>query len=208
MSWVSKIDDIVCLNLPHREDRLLEFAKMMGEYEIPFRRVEAISKPNGAEGLRDTMVKLFAESLGKGHKQILVFEDDAQFVVQKEWVHLTMNEVIGNIPELWLMATLGSQITGKFIHRHHPNILSATKVYSTHAMLYSERGMRESLSQGLDYPIDNFFVDKLEPMRATYVVHPMLATQRPGRSDIYNNFIDWTAFIDSSYSQKYNEFNG
>lgn len=208
MSWVDKIDDIVVLNLPHREDRLLEFAKMMEEYEIPFRRIEAMSKPNGAEGLRDTMVKLFTEALEKGHKKILVFEDDAQFVVQKEWVDIVMNEVVDNLPELWLMCFLGCQVTGKFIHRYHPHILSASKIFSTHTVLYSERGMRECLSQGFDFPIDNYYVDKMEPLRGSYVVHPMLSTQRKGFSDIYKNEIDWTPFIDGSYNQKYNEFNG
>ena len=73
MNWISKIDEIVVLNLPEREDRLIQFTAMMEEYKIPFRRIEAIKKDNGAEGLRDSMVKLFTEALSKRHKNILVF---------------------------------------------------------------------------------------------------------------------------------------
>lgn len=208
MEWINKIDAIYCLNLDKREDRLLDFTKMMEEYQIPFQRVAAIELPNGAEGLRNTMVNVFNEALEKNYKSILVFEDDAQLVVPPPILHDTMNKVVDNIPELWVNVFLGCQITGKFIHRFHPNILSASKVFSTHAVLYSERGMKEILSQGFDYPIDNYYVSNIESLRASYVVYPMLATQRAGQSNIYNNFIDWQFFIDGSYAQKYNEFNG
>jgi GR25 family glycosyltransferase involved in LPS biosynthesis len=208
MNWVNKIDAIYCINLAKREDRLLEFTGMMEEYEIPFKRVEAVEKSNGAEGLRDTMVNIFTEALEKGHKQILVFEDDCIFVEGKEYFHQIMNSVIDNLPELWIMCFLGNQVTGKFIHRHHPNILSATKMFSTHAVLYSERGMKECLSQGFDYPIDNYYVEKIEPLRASYTIYPMLATQREGFSDIYKNKINWQPFINGSYNQKYSEFGG
>lgn len=208
MNWISKIDEIVVLNLPEREDRLIQFTAMMEEYKIPFRRIEAIKKDNGAEGLRDSMVKLFTEALSKRHKNILVFEDDCLFVEEVETFHDTMNKAIDNLPELWVMCFLGCQVTGKFIHRHHPNILSASKVFSTHAVLYSERGMKECLSQGFSYPIDNYYVDKIEPLRASYVVWPLLATQREGYSDICKNDISWIPFINGSYNQKYAEFHG
>lgn len=208
MNWINKIDAIYCINLAKREDRLLEFTGMMEEYEIPFKRVEAVEDSNGARGLRDTMVKIFTEALEKGHKQILVFEDDAEIVVSKDLFHITMNSVIDNLPEMWIMCFLGNQVTGKFTHRYHPNILSATKMFSTHAAIYSERGMRECLSQGFDYPIDNYFVEKIEPMRASYTIYPMLASQREGFSNIYGNKINWKPFIEGSYNQKYSEFGG
>lgn len=208
MNWINKLEGIYLVNLAKREDRLIEFTQMAEKYKIPFKRVEAVEKNNGAEGLRDSMVKIFTEAVEKDYKQILVFEDDCMLIECEEIFHNTMNNVLNNLPELWIMCFLGCQVTGKFTHRYHQNILSASKMFSTHAVLYSERGIKEIMSQGFDYPIDNFYVDKIEPLRASYVVHPLLATQRKGHSNIYNNFIDWRCFIEGSYNQKYNEFHG
>lgn len=208
MEWINQIDCIYLLNLSKREDRLIQFTEMAEKYAIPFKRFEAIEMANGAEGLRDSMVKLFTEALEKGYKKILVFEDDCELVQGVEIFHDTMNKVVPNLPELWVMCFLGAQVTGKFIHRYHPNILSATKMFSTHAVLYSERGIKEILANNFDYPIDNYYVEKLEPFRASYIVHPLLATQRSGHSNIYNNEIDWNPFINGSYNQKYAEFHG
>lgn len=208
MEWVNKIDQIYCINLAKREDRFIEFTAMMDEYKIPFKRIEAVERPNGAEGLRETMVKIFTEAIEKEYEKILVFEDDCLILECPEIFHNTMDSVVDNLPEGWVNCFLGCQVTGKFLHRYHKNILSASKVFSTHAVLYSKRGIKEILAQGFDYPIDNYYVDKIESLRASYVVHPLLATQRAGYSDIGMEVFSWRPFIEGSYNQKYQEFNG
>ena len=208
MSWIDKIHRIVVLNLLKKQDRLLQITEHFEEYDIPFQRYSAIENERGAEGLKDTMIELFKDCIEKNMQYVLVFEDDAFCVVQKQVLHNTMNNVLNNLPENWGMCFLGAQVTGKFTYRHTENILSAVKIFSTHSVLYSLKGMKEILAQGIYAPIDNFYVEKIEPLHISYIAYPLLFSQKEGYSDICKQTISWRPFIDGSYNQRYNEFNG
>jgi len=206
MDWLNKTGRIVCLNLPHREDRLLDFTKQMEEYEIPFERIEAIrDEQQGARGLRDTMVKLFNEEIPKGTEHLLVFEDDAEIVVNKETFHDTMNNVMNQLPEMYHMIFLGCQITSNGCKWHSGNLIRVVKAFSTHAVLYSLQGMKEIVSRGLGFPIDNWYVAELQNFGHSYCTYPFLCSQFPGHSDIGGNFVDWKPFMDVRFSQKIHE---
>lgn len=207
MEWISKINRIVCLNLSHREDRLIAFTEMCEKYQIPFDRIEAIyDTENGARGLRDTMVKLFSEEVAKNTQSILVFEDDAEIKVNEETFHDTMNKVVRQLPDGWQMVFLGCQLTSNGCRWQSANLIEVIKAFSTHACLYSLQGMNDILSMGLDFPIDNSMVDKLQPHKRSYCTYPLLCSQRPGVSDIYRDkFTDWRPFIDQRFEQRVNQ---
>lgn len=208
MSWVNKIDEIYLINLDKREDRLLQVVEEFEKYEIPFKRISAVEMNSGAEGLKETMVMIFTQALGKGYENVLVLEDDCKFVESKDVVDMTMASVLGNLPVNYVMIFLGCQITGKVSSFYHANLIKAQKMFSTHAVLYSKRGMKEALAQGIYGPIDNFYVEKLESLNESYATYPLLATQRPGYSDICKNEIDWSPFIQQKYNQQLQEFHG
>ena len=65
--------------------------------------------------------------------------------------------------------------------------------------------MKEILSQGLYAPIDNCFVERIQPMGETYITFPLLCTQKPGYSDIGQSEINWLPFIEQRYYQKLGE---
>ena len=205
MNWVSFLDAIYVINLNKRTDRLLQIAEDLENFEIPFERVAAIEDNNGAQGLKKTMVGIFENSLEKGHKNILVFEDDCLFVTDKNGFHNTMNKVVEQLPERYIMMFLGCQICGGATHFVSPNILAGQKMYSTHAVMYSERGMKEVLASQLEGPIDNHYVDKIEPLSSSYCTYPLLCSQRAGHSDIGHAFIDWHPFILPKYEQEINK---
>lgn len=205
--WINFFSKIYLVNLAKRRDRLFETAEHLEEYGIPFSLFTAIEKPDGAEGLRDTMNLIFDEAIANNYPNILVLEDDCEFVKEKYWVDETMNNVIEQLPENYLLCFLGCQITGDINGYHSPNLISANKVFSTHAVMYSLQGIKEIISHGFGYPIDNYYVDKIEPMRRNYCVYPLLASQRAGVSDIGRSFIDWNPFIISRYEQRVIEYN-
>lgn len=206
MSWVSKIDRIVLLNLNIREDRLLESAEQFENYSIPYERVTAIHDPEqGARGLRDTMKLVFEKALQDGIDNLLVFEDDVKFVQGVEVFDDTMNKVMEQLPENYDMCMLGCQPTGGFSHFFSPNLLPVQKAYSTQAVLYSKKGMKEIMGKDFGYPIDNWFVDEIQIAGHSYCTYPLLASQRPGHSDIGHNFINWDVFITPKFEQKINE---
>lgn len=208
MSWLNKINRIVVLNLSHREDRLLHFAEQADKYQIPYERIEAIKDTQGAKGLRDSMVKLFNDEIEKDTRHILVFEDDAKIVVEPFWFHDTMDKVAEQLPENYWMCFLGCQITGSVSHFASPNIIQATKMFSTHAVIYSLQGMKEIMARGFDYPIDNYFVDKIEGAGNSYCTYPLLCSQTAGVSDIGGQEIDWNPFIVHKYAERLSAYNG
>lgn len=207
MAWTDTIKDIVCLNLAHREDRLLAFTEQAEKYGIPFLRVAAIQdKEQGARGLRDTMLKLFNEHIERGTEHLLVFEDDALAVADDITFHNTMDKVVQQMPSNYHMIFLGCQVTQRISHFHSENIFQVTNAFSTHAVLYSLAGMKAVLSTNLDYPIDNHLVKELQPLGHCYAVDPLLFSQVPGHSDIGHNFIDWSPFIEQRHQQRMIEF--
>lgn len=208
MSWVDKISKIVLINLPHREDRLLKFAKQAENYNIPYARVIAIHNEQGAIGLRDTMQNLFLKEIEHGTKNLLVFEDDALLVVPPEIFHDSMNKVVDQLPENYWMCFLGCQITGSISHFHSPNVIQASKMFSTHAVLYSLQGMKEIIGHGFKSPIDNYYVDEIESQGNSFCSYPLLCSQDAGYSDICKNEISWRPFIEARYETKIGEFNG
>lgn len=205
--WYDKINRIVCLNLAHREDRLLFFVEQAEKYGLPFERVEAIyDEQQGARGLRDTLIKLFTEEIDKETDHLLVFEDDCDIVVDKELFIDTMEKVVEQLPSDYHMILLGCQLCGRIQHFHSPNIFQVVAAFSTHAVLYSLRGMRTIVSSNLGFPIDNDMVERIQPLGKTYSVYPLLCSQVEGFSDIGRNKISWKPFIEGRYEQKINEY--
>lgn len=203
MDWIKLIDRIVLLNLPHREDRLLQSAELFEKYSIPYERVCAIhNKEHGATGLRDTIVKLFEEEIEKKTDRLLIFEDDVTFVEGPDTFHQCMNGVMQQLPEQFHICLLGCQVTITPTHFYSANLIPVIRAYSTHAWMLSYQGMKEILARDLQPPIDNHIVDHVQPLGQTYCTYPLLASQRPDKSDIGGQFIDWRAFIETRYEQQ------
>lgn len=205
MKWLNFVNKTVVLNLDKREDRLLDITDHFEKYEIPFTRVAAIENEKGADGLRDTMIKLFTESLDEGIENLLVFEDDCLIVVPPETFHDTMNKATHQLPESYHLLYLGLQATAGFQNFYSPNLLPVQKGYATHSVMYSQQGMREVLASQLQSPIDNHIVDTVQKQGHCYATYPLLCTQRAGVSDIGKSFIDWQPFIEPRFYQKINE---
>ena len=202
MEWLSKINRVVVLNLPHRTDRLLDFTAMCEEYEIPFERINAIKDEQGARGLRDTMALLFDEEIEKGTQHLLVFEDDAEIIVERGKFNNSMNEVVKQLPENYHMVLLGCQITSNGCQFISPNLIRVKKAFSTHAVIYSLQGMKEIMARDFGYPIDNWYVAELQNFGHSYCTYPFLVSQRDGVSDIGGRFISWKPFLEQKFKQQ------
>lgn len=204
--WTYFFDQIYLINLSHRTDRLLDTTEQFELYEIPYKRVEAVyNDQQGAEGLRDTMLKIFQDATDNNYERILVFEDDVQFVVEKAIVDATMQGVLEQLPDNFLLLYLGGQPTAGFSNFYTANLLPAIKYFATHAVAYSRQAIKEIMARGMGFPIDNWLVDNIQTLGNCYTVHPLIASQRPGMSDIGKTFIDWRAFIEARHEQKINE---
>jgi len=205
--WINFFSKIYLVNLAKRRDRLFETAEHLEKYEIPFSLFTAIEKPDGAEGLRDTMNLIFDEAIENNYPNILVLEDDCEFIKEKIWVDETMNGVVEQLPENYLLCYLGGQATGGYSGFYSGNLLPVTKYFATHAVMYSLQGIKEIKARNLGYPIDNWLVDNIQTQGRCYGIHPLLASQRAGYSDIGKAEINWFPFIVPRHEQKINELN-
>lgn len=200
--WQSFFSKTYLVNLSKRIDRLLISAEQCEKYLVNYERFQAIEKPNGAEGLRDTMLEIFREAVVNSYNNILVLEDDFKIIVDEETFHDTMNKVVVQLPDNYHQCFLGGQASGRFSHFHAPNLLPVQKYFSTHSVAYSAQGIKEILARDFGYPIDNWMVSEIQPMGNCYCVHPLLCSQYAGYSDIGKNEIDWSPFIIPRHSQK------
>lgn len=205
--WVDFFDNIYLVNLVKRTDRLLQSVEHLDEYDIPYTLFNAVEKENGAEGLRDTMNLIFEDAIQNNYSNILVLEDDCLFITEKIWVDETMKNVVKELPENYWLCYLGGQATGGFQNFYTSHLLPVIKFFSTHAVMYSKQGIKEILSINLGFPIDNWICENIQTQGNCYCTYPMLASQRPGVSDIGKEFIDWRPFMDIRFNQKINELN-
>lgn len=200
--WTDFFDRIVVINLPKRVDRLIEVSEELNNYGIEFDLVDGIEHEKGAEGLRQTVENILKDSIQKKHKAILIFEDDCLFVEPKDVVDRTMEDAIKDLPEYWHILYLSAQATDGFKRRHSSSLLQLDKAFATHSWAISLQGMKEIIAAGLEAPIDNSIVDKVQPMQKCFITYPILTTQRAGVSNIGNTFIDWHPFLIGRYNQK------
>lgn len=210
MKWINFFDIIVVLNLRKRVDRLLHITEQMELMNIPFELVTSIENENGAIGLRDTVVKVFEESIELGHKNILIFEDDCEFIESKQVLDDTMNNAVEQLPDYYHILYLGAQVTNGFKRRHSSSLLQLDMAFATHCFAISLDGMKTIMSMELDYPIDNSIVNKLQPLQKCFITYPLLANQKAGISDINtggDGFVDWKPFIVDRYRQQLANFN-
>lgn len=206
--WQNFFDEIYLINLDKRLDRYKESLRQLESCETNFKRISAIEdNESGARGLRDTMLLIFNEALKNNYKNILVFEDDVEFVVEPFWVGETIKAVVEELPENYFICYLGGQPTGGFRDYYSAHLLPVNKYFATHAVMYSQQGIKEIMARGLGYPIDNWLVDNIQTEGNCYCVHPMLASQRPDMSDIGKTFINWKPFMDTRHNQQINELN-
>ena len=79
-----KIDKIIFINLKHRLDRKKEITLELDRFNLKYLRFEAVSHNNGAIGCSKSHLQVIKLAKEKGYKNILVLEDDFQFIVDKK----------------------------------------------------------------------------------------------------------------------------
>lgn len=208
LSWHTFFDAIYLINLDKRQDRFLHSVQQFDDYGIDFTRVKAIEDSEGARGLRDTMLLIFDEAQRRNFNNILVFEDDVQFVKEKSWIDEVMNCVVHELPENYLLCYMGGQATIPFSNYYSGHLIPVKGYFATHAVMYSKQAIKEIMARGMEYPIDNWLVSEIQgKVGHCYCVNPILASQRADYSDIGKNNIDWNPFIIPRHEQRIAELN-
>lgn len=206
-NWHSFFDAIYVINLPKRTDRREQVVKEMNLYGIPYSIWRGVENENGAKGLKETVLSIFENSIKNGYNNILVFEDDVQFL---ESPNAIMPYCLEQLPEEYDLLYLGCNPFQGFNEEWSmPNLLMPRHAYGLHAISYSIRAMESILffcqrfEDVSNEPLD-VIIDKIQHLN-TFCSSPMIATQRPSYSDIEKRDIDWGFALQDRFNH-YSQF--
>ncbi len=136
---------------------------------------------NEAACIESTMLA-FQDAIKNGYNQILITEDDAEFMTT------SLNEYLLAIPDDWDMMYFG----GNHMHEGKMNMVNSKvakiqKTYTSHCIGFRNNGnlFNEILStiRGYKKQLDVYYID-LQKTRNAYCFYPAIVTQRPSFSDI------------------------
>lgn len=205
-SWQKYFDKTFVLNLEKRTDRKERMIEIFEEYDIEGEIFHAVDIPKSFLGLIETTKRLFEKCLEANFKNVLVLEDDCEFIVSPKEFHLYMTACVEDLKTIdYDIFYLGLQHPRPFLNWKTRNLLPVNMGYSTHALAYSERYMKVFLDYDVTQPLDNWIVEKYQHYGTCFCSYPLLATQRKGFSDINADFIDWNPYITTSYNNAIKE---
>ena len=200
------MEDIECvyyINLEKREDRKNQFLEEMRKYDIPDKKIHRISgtyiKDFGSLGCAYSHIRALEEFLQSPYQTCLIFEDDFQFTLEKEYFYRILTELFqqslkfdvvllaGNIleqstsPYPFLKRVTDAQTTsGYLITKDFAPILLKNFQEAAY-MLYEYYVVHETR-------VENFCIDRhwkhLQKKYIWYTFFPKAGLQREGFSDI------------------------
>jgi len=195
--WINYFDAIFLINLPSRKDRYLSAIRELALNKIPYERIFAIKQTNGEAGLSETMLRLFRDCVNKGYRRILVFEDDIKFLINpNEYLDACIKELPGDFDLFYLGCNLTKPVT-----YFSENILKITRALSTHAVAYSYDCMLQILNTRKILPFDRMLADTVQVRNKSLCTRILVATQRPGYSDIKRFAINWSILIEQNFKK-------
>lgn len=189
MNPFSFFSKIYFINRDSRTDRLekitAEFAKMGIEAE----RFPAVE--GGEKGCMLSHVNIIRKAKQLNQKQILVLEDDAEFLVTDLEYY---NAVFSCLPPLWHLLYLGGNCTQRLV-RHNDYMLTAKGVLCAHAVAYHESIYNQIVTDARHDKvkvIDTYLLGKIQPRGRSFIASKFCVNQRPCYSDIQNYPVNYS----------------
>lgn len=161
--------------------------------QISYEIWDATENENGVVGLLQSMHKLFTHCINMGFEEVLVLEDDTEFVVTF-WPFI--KEIWPQLPKdyhcLFLACTLMSRP-----ERVSTNILRIEASYCTNAIVYTREAMQlilPMIESNSTTAYDIILMKYLQPDRKCYATYPQMCFQRAGYSSIEKTEKDWKSY--------------
>lgn len=169
------------------------------EHGIKYEVWDGTEHENGVIGLLKSMHELFTYCILKEKNNVLVFEDDNNFLLPF-WP--AMDEIWPQVPKDYHCLFLSCNLLSR-PERVSENILRILSSYSTNAIVYSPEAMKLILPLIESNPtlaFDIILMKFIQPENRCYCTLPMLSNQRPGYSSIEKREIDWSAYQAQSFA--------
>lgn len=182
------------MNLEDRPDRMEEFKKNNFPFEVE--RFNAIKTDPGWKGCTKSQLVILSR---QKDFPFIIFEDDC--VLLKSWD--VVENAMKQLPEDWDMLYLGATLE-RPIERYSENLFRLKNAYCAHAIIYnSKRAVDYILNEHENFfrnssernTLDVFYFYAVQEKFNCFIVSPLVATQRPGFSDIENMNVDYIQII-------------
>ena len=181
-----------CINLDDRPDRWEEVQEEIKVLGIEMERFPAIKHERGHTGCIQSHIALWKKAKDLG--VWMTIEDDILFL---PFARTHLEKAIDQLPPYWDMLYLGATLNRHLARVNH-NLLRIKKGWTTHGIIYNnQNGVVDFILDGMDeFKVDVFIADIVQEQFNCYMCYPMVATQRPGHSDIVNKYTDYHAITD------------
>lgn len=172
------------INLAARKDRMKVMHDLMTQYSLVYNRFEAYEGVTPQAGIKASIQAICLHCLNNNVENVLIFEDDVRFE-RDDWRDV-FDKAITELPIDYDLLTLGANIEKpEWAQKFSPSLYKLTTFKALHAVLYSRAGMQHVLGIK-NLPIDEYLIGG-----NYYITYPLLATQRPGFSDIRNKNVNY-----------------
>lgn len=194
----SYFDKIYCINLDRRPDRWQDCQYEFEKHDIIVERFSAVdgkalgqisSLLPGQIGCLISQLNIIKKAKELGLSSVMILEDDVEFC---ENFSIKFNECMNLMPENWNMIFLGAN------HIQRPNkinekIYKLNYSYSAHCYAINNNMFDLLINNlsSLNHPLDVIYANMQSSINA-YVVNPHLVWQKPGYSDICEQYVDYT----------------
>lgn len=196
---------VYVINLPDRSDRKESVSNKLRYLGLGFNIWVATKNSNGILGLLYTMRDLLTYCLSNYKEPVLILEDDVEFMPEINKLYNAISQLPKNFDGLWLGCKLNDDVE----ELYSENLIRIKNAYATHAVYYSQSGMRKVLFQ-IDHLLSNnkfraldlLIINKVQVDGNCYCTFPLMAGQSKGFSDIEKKEIDYAPFIEELFKKK------
>lgn len=175
-----------CITLAERYDRTVQAKNEFSNCGLNVEMVTGIKLSPGWIGCRES----YLSCLNLGKNVFAIFEDDVMFM--RCW-RQTIRKAMLQLPKDWDALYLGATLNEP-LERYSDNLFRLRKGWTTHAIIWNnQNGIVDYILNHADSirKID-VFLACVQDMFNVYLTYPMVATQRPGHSDIINSYTDYS----------------
>jgi len=199
-------DEIFCINLDKRKDRWGLAQKEFEKINILDRvkRFPAIERKDGRLGCIKSHLEILKYAKKNNLNNVLIFEDDVMFLND---VNGVLDNVVKQLPVDWNLLYLGANLHSPLTNISD-NLVLLNNGFSTHAISYNKNvydifikkynTMNELILQS-DI-LDVWLASIIQNRGNSYLVKPLLATQRNDFSDIVKSDVNYS-FIEERYKK-------
>jgi glycosyl transferase, family 25 len=191
------IGGVFYINLDHRQDRKEQIEGELTAMGLPFERFPAIKDTPGIVGCNKSHLAVLKEAQRRGYESVLIFEDDFQFIVDKETFWKLMHEAAKSLSSFDVIM-LGYNMEDS---EPHSDVLDrvieamTTSAYIIHSKMYDDlislyewaTPLFEKTKKHDIYALDKVW-KRLQPTSEWYAFKTRIGLQRPSWSDCWNNW--------------------